>query len=68
MDKPANLAGDVQGMNRYYGWYEGKIGDLEDWVSRLEEEYPAYKVVLAEYGADGNMDQGPKNYRKTGTR
>ncbi|WP_268224635.1 glycoside hydrolase family 2 protein [Sinomicrobium oceani] len=58
MDKPANLAGDVQGMNRYYGWYEGKIGDLEDWVSRLEEEYPAYKVVLAEYGADGNMDQG----------
>ncbi|MGS2761651.1 glycoside hydrolase family 2 protein [Sinomicrobium sp. M5D2P9] len=61
MDRPANLAGDVQGMNRYYGWYEGKIGDLESWVSGLEKEYPAYKVVLAEYGADGNIDQGAED-------
>ena len=61
MDRPANLAGDVQGMNRYYGWYEGKIDDLENWVSGLEKGYPAYKVVLAEYGADGNMDQGAED-------
>ncbi|MBC9796547.1 beta galactosidase jelly roll domain-containing protein [Sinomicrobium sp. FJxs] len=57
MDRPANLGGDVQGINRYYGWYEGKIGDLEGWASGLEEEYPGHKVILAEYGADGNIDQ-----------
>ncbi|MEH6304013.1 glycoside hydrolase family 2 TIM barrel-domain containing protein [Olivibacter sp. CPCC 100613] len=57
MGRPANLAGDVQGMNRYYGWYEGEIGDLESWASGLEKEYPQYKVMLTEYGADGNIDQ-----------
>ncbi len=57
MNRPANLAADVQGMNRYYGWYEGRIGDLEKWASGLEKSYPAYKVMLTEYGADGNMDQ-----------
>ncbi|AHF14365.1 beta-galactosidase [Niabella soli DSM 19437] len=57
MNRPANLAADVQGMNRYYGWYEGKIGDLEGWAKGLEKNYPDYKVMLSEYGADGNMDQ-----------
>lgn len=57
MDRPANLAGDVQGMNRYYGWYQGRIGDLKNWVTGLEKEYPGYKLILAEYGADGNIDQ-----------
>jgi len=57
MGRPANLAADVQGMNRYYGWYEGEIGDLEQWATGLEREYPGYKVMLTEYGADGNIDQ-----------
>lgn len=57
MGRPANLAGDVQGMNRYYGWYEGEIGDLEQWAAGLEKEYPNYRVMLTEYGADGNIDQ-----------
>ncbi|MCD2423383.1 beta-galactosidase [Niabella pedocola] len=57
MNRPANLAADVQGMNRYYGWYEGRIGDLEKWASGLEKNYPGYNVMLTEYGADGNMDQ-----------
>lgn len=57
MDKPANLMADVQGMNRYYGWYQGKIEDLENWVSNLEQDYPKHLVMLSEYGADGNIDQ-----------
>jgi len=61
MGRPANLASDIQGMNRYYGWYEGKIGDLERWASGLEESYPGYKVMLTEYGADGNIDQGAED-------
>lgn len=57
MDRPENLAGDVQGMNRYYGWYEGKIEDLETWADGLAKNYPNYKLMLTEYGADGNIDQ-----------
>lgn len=58
MNRFENLNTDVQGMNRYYGWYEGKIGDLDKWAKGLEKDYPAYKVMLTEYGADGNIDQG----------
>lgn len=57
MNRPANLAADIQGMNRYYGWYEGKIGDIENWVTGLEKKYPDYKLMLTEYGADGNINQ-----------
>lgn len=57
MNRPANLAADIQGMNRYFGWYEGKIGDIENWVSGLEKNDPDYKLMLTEYGADGNINQ-----------
>lgn len=65
MERPSNLAGDVQGMNRYYGWYEGNTGDLEQWASDLEKEYPGYKVMLTEYGADGNIDQSAESLPET---
>jgi len=55
MDRPTNLNADVQGMNRYYGWYEGKIGGLDKWATDLEAKYPNNKVILSEYGADGNI-------------
>lgn len=57
MNRPANLAADIQGMNRYYGWYEGKTGDIEQWITGLEQQYPDYKLMLTEYGADGNINQ-----------
>ncbi|NLU91194.1 glycoside hydrolase family 2 protein [Chitinophaga sp. Ak27] len=57
MNRPANLSTDIQGMNRYFGWYEGKIGDIEGWVKGLEKDYPDYKLMLTEYGADGNIHQ-----------
>jgi len=61
INRPSNLAGDIQGINRYYGWYEGKIPDLETWVSDLEKNYPDYKVVLSEYGAEANVKQQQEN-------
>lgn len=57
IERPENRQGDIQGMNRYYGWYEGETPDLEKWVSGLEKNYPQYKVVLSEYGAEGNVEQ-----------
>ncbi|MFL9484887.1 sugar-binding domain-containing protein [Chitinophagaceae bacterium LWZ2-11] len=57
MNRPANLNADIQGMNRYYGWYEGRIGDIAQWVEGLEKKYPDYKVMLSEYGVEANINQ-----------
>ncbi len=61
MERPENGEGDIQGMNRYYGWYEGKTADLEKWVAGLEQKYPSNKIVLSEYGAEGNVQQQDEN-------
>lgn len=57
MERNENQLADLQGMNRYYGWYEGKTEDLEKWVKGLEQKYPDHKVILSEYGAEGNIFQ-----------
>ena len=56
MDHPVNLVADIQGMNRYFGWYEKKIQDIKPWVEGLEKEYPHQKLMLTEYGADANLN------------
>lgn len=55
MEHPVNLNADIQGMNRYFGWYEKKIQDIEPWVKELEKKYPYQKLMLTEYGADANL-------------
>lgn len=57
MDRPTNLNADIQGMNRYYGWYEGKIGDMDKWATGLAKKYPNNLMMLSEYGADANVLQ-----------
>lgn len=55
MEHPVNLNADIQGMNRYFGWYEKNLQDIEPWVEGLEKNYPAQKLMLTEYGADANI-------------
>lgn len=52
-----NMQADIQGINRYFGWYERKIQDLEPWIENLEQNYPDYLCMLAEYGAEANVEQ-----------
>ena len=54
-EHPVNQNADVQGMNRYFGWYERKIQDIKTWVEGLEKNYPWQKLMLTEYGADANL-------------
>jgi beta-galactosidase len=58
IDRQENLSTDVQGVNHYFGWYGGKIEDLAPWAQKVQQEFPEYKVMLTEYGADGNIDIG----------
>lgn len=55
-EHPVNQNADIQGMNRYFGWYEKKIQDIEPWVEGLEKNYPWQKLMFTEYGADANLD------------
>ncbi|ASZ12241.1 beta-galactosidase [Chitinophaga pendula] len=57
MERFENRNADIQGMNRYYGWYEGKTTDLEQWITGLKSNFPEYNVILSEYGAEGNIFQ-----------
>ncbi|WP_353330896.1 glycoside hydrolase family 2 protein [Bacteroides sedimenti] len=54
-EHPVNMNADIQGMNRYFGWYEKKIGDIKPWVKEMEKKYPYQKLMLSEYGADANI-------------
>ncbi len=55
-EQAVNQNADIQGMNRYFGWYEKKIQDIKPWVEGLEKNYPWQKLMLTEYGADANID------------
>lgn len=50
-----NMNADIQGINRYFGWYEKKIQDMEPWIEGMEKDYPDYKIMLAEYGTEANI-------------
>lgn len=55
MEHPVNQNADIQAMNRYFGWYEKKIKDIDEWIEGLESQYPHQRFVLSEYGADANI-------------
>lgn len=55
-EHPVNGNTDIQGMNRYFGWYEKKIQDIKPWIEKVEKEYPWQRLMLTEYGADANIE------------
>ena len=55
VDQASNLNADIQGINHYFGWYNGKISDVEKWISGMEEQFPDCKVIFSEYGAEANI-------------
>ncbi|MFD2966470.1 glycoside hydrolase family 2 protein [Sphingobacterium bambusae] len=61
IDRQENLNTDVQGINHYFGWYGGKIADLEPWAQNVQQQFPGYKIILSEYGADGNIAIGQED-------
>ncbi len=63
VDRQENLTTDVQGINHYFGWYGGKIEDLGPWAKKVQQDFQGYKIMLSEYGADGNMDIGQEELK-----
>lgn len=55
VEHPVNMNSDIQGMNRYFGWYEKKIKDIKPWIEEMEKKYPEQIFMLTEYGAGANV-------------
>ncbi|MFV0554726.1 MAG: glycoside hydrolase family 2 protein [Mangrovibacterium sp.] len=53
----ANNNADIQGINHYFGWYGGKISDIEAWAEKVAKDFPDHKVIFSEYGGEANIEQ-----------
>ena len=51
-DSPHLYITDVQSFNYYFGWYEGKICDIEAEIDNLHAMHPDRCIGISEYGAD----------------
>lgn len=66
VNQSSNLNADIQGINHYFGWYGGKIGDIEKWVTGMEQNFPDYRVIFSEYGAEANIHQQEERVGEVG--
>ncbi|MBB4034246.1 beta-galactosidase [Dysgonomonas hofstadii] len=66
IDATANNNADIQGINHYFGWYGGKIGDIKDWAEKIEKEFPDHNVMFSEYGGEANIYQQKEDVGEIG--
>lgn len=57
VDHEVNNNADIQGINQYFGWYNGTLDSLQTWVSRVENQFPNHKIIFSEYGTEANVNQ-----------
>lgn len=69
-DHPMALQADYTGFNRYWGWYDGELGDLGPWADRLRARLPQRAFGLGEYGAGASVlhQQDPPRRPEPGGR
>ena len=46
---------DVVGWNLYYGWYNGQIEDLSQFLIAEHEKYPKRKMIVSEFGPGADI-------------
>lgn len=52
---------DLNGYNRYYGWYYGSPGDNGAALDKLHAKHPQTPISVSEYGAGGALSQHSDN-------
>jgi beta-galactosidase len=53
-DSPILGSTDILGYNLYYGWYYGKMEDLQPRLDSIHAANPDKPLILTEYGVDTN--------------
>lgn len=41
-----NNNADVQGINHYFGWYNGVIRDVDQWADQISKDFRDYKIIF----------------------
>lgn len=68
-DFPPAFVTDVLGLNKYFGWYDGKVQDLAPYLDQWHKEHPDRAIGLSEYGGGGSVyqhEEDPKQPRTDG--
>ncbi|AQT69340.1 Beta-galactosidase [Anaerohalosphaera lusitana] len=64
LKRPMDCHADLQGNNRYFGWYYGAPDGLGPWIEGTRKVRPDTLVSVSEYGAGGNPDHQAENLTK----
>ena len=56
-DEPSNWRTELNAINKYYGWYDGKLGEFGPWADNIHSNYPNRCIGVSEYGAGGSIIQ-----------
>ncbi|HEY9165754.1 MAG TPA: glycoside hydrolase family 2 TIM barrel-domain containing protein [Candidatus Kryptonia bacterium] len=60
-DFPSAFVTDVLGLNKYFGWYDGKVQDLGPYLDDWHKKHPDRAIGISEYGAGGSIFQHEEN-------
>ncbi len=66
-DIPAAFVTDVLGLNKYFGWYNGKSQELGTYLDKWHNEHPNRAIGLSEYGAGASIYQHEDNPKQPRT-
>jgi beta-galactosidase len=56
-DEPSNWCIEWNSFNKYFGWYNGKLGDFGPWADEIHAKYPGRPIGISEYGAGASIYQ-----------
>jgi beta-galactosidase len=56
-DEPSNWCSEWNSFNKYFGWYNGKLGDFGPWADEIHAKYPGRPIGISEYGAGASIYQ-----------
>jgi beta-galactosidase len=60
-DEPSNWRTELNAINKYFGWYNGKLGEFGPWADNIHSNYPTRCIGVSEYGAGGSVIQHSEN-------
>lgn len=56
-DDPSNWCTKLNAINKYFGWYNGTLGDFGPWADNIHLDYPNRCIGISEYGAGASIYQ-----------
>jgi beta-galactosidase len=56
-EEPSNWCTEWNSFNKYFGWYNGRLGDFGPWADEIHAKYPQRRLGISEYGAGASIYQ-----------